>query len=52
MPTRKSPIASSVVPTCRRMKGSEIDAITTDFPCPKASQRKRTKNAEAPAAQR
>ena len=27
MPTRKSPIASSVVPTGRRMKGSEIDAI-------------------------
>ena len=28
MPTRNSPIASSVVPTGRRMKGSEIDAIT------------------------
>ena len=27
MPTRKSPIASSVVPTGLRMKGSEIDAI-------------------------
>ena len=28
MPIRKSPIASSVVPTGLRMKGSEIDAIT------------------------
>ena len=27
MPTRKSPIASSVVPTGRRMNGSEIEAM-------------------------
>jgi hypothetical protein len=28
MPTRNSPIASSVVPTGRRMNGSEIEAMS------------------------